>query len=63
MKKNRCTEKSRRSTARCGAERPTATYDERRKVFVLRLDGPGCPVLVSKDLFLLERFLDELENR
>ena len=63
MKKNRCTEKSRRSTARCGAERPTVEYDRRRKVFVVRLSEPGRPVLIAKNLFLLEQFLDALENR
>ncbi len=63
MKKNRCTEKSRRSIARCGAERPTVKYDRRRKVFVVEMGGPGRPVLLSKDLFLLEQFLDALENQ
>jgi len=38
-------------------------YDRRRKVFVVRLGGPGRPVLIAKDLFLMEQFLDMLENR
>ena len=30
---------------------------------MVRLGGPGHPVLIAKDLFLLEQFLDMLENR